>query len=720
MPLEEGKPKRPKRDAQPTKSMKALINTLFLFAFALQAQARLDDSWSVAVGGQQVRVAADGSFVVPNITTPDRFGPSGSGSAPDFVSDDFVRLTGYKTNINGASRYVWSQPFQLRNRETFVINDSDLSFSDTPLVEPEYVRVTAPKTLLRALGETVQLITTAISPDSTPELTDNPTEDVTPRSKFTIYRSSNPAILTVAPNGLATARGNGTVIVTAVNSMVSGSLQMEVNTNRDTTVEGFVRNTATPEAAVQGATVTIGSRSATTDANGKFVLTSIPITNPRLLVTVTKDFSVLRSVEAVPDGISDAGIIRLGGVTNQGNEFIVLFQKNYQGSATQQIYISSSRDTFGTVESPGIATPISFNVTAGVVTKVDIPSSLMVTSNNTIENKGIRVITNDPVQIYGLSQLQFTTDAYAGIPVKSLGTQHLVMSYGSLSGTQFAVVATQDATSVTIIPKASVSGRPANTSFTITLNRLQTFQLLGTTSGIDLTGSSVTATKPIALFGGHSCANVPTGTTYCDHIIEQIPPVTAWGTQFITVPLATRTAGDIIRVLASENATDLEIVGTVNTTNHTLLAGGFVDVSRTDVCRINATKPVLVAQYCKGGTADGTASDPFMMIIPPSEQFLQAYIFSTPTNSNITSHYVNIVALTADVQDGAVALDGAIMATGDFTAIPDSIYSYARRSLAQGDHSISSANPFGIYVYGFGNDDSYGYPGGFALDKINP
>ena len=38
----------------------------------------------------------------------------------------------------------------------------------------------------------------------------------------------------------------------------------------------------------------------------------------------------------------------------------------------------------------------------------------------------------------------------------------------------------------------------------------------------DYTGVYVTATKPVAVFGGHECAQVPVGTKFCDHIYEQV------------------------------------------------------------------------------------------------------------------------------------------------------------------------------------------------------
>ena len=60
-------------------------------------------------------------------------------------------------------------------------------------------------------------------------------------------------------------------------------------------------------------------------------------------------------------------------------------------------------------------------------------------------------------------------------------------------------------------------------------------------SQYDATGTYVNSTKPIAVYGGHSCAQVPTGDIlFCDHIIEQIPPVAELGTRHVVPPIVGR------------------------------------------------------------------------------------------------------------------------------------------------------------------------------------
>src|SRR5690606_32176951 len=145
--------------------------------------------------------------------------------------------------------------------------------------------------------------------------------------------------------------------------------------------------------------------------------------------------------------------------------------------------------------------------------------------------------------------------------------------------------------------------------------------------------------KPIAVFGSNDCVNVPNGAPYCDFIIEQMTPTTSWGKNFVTVPLAARTAGDIFRILSGTAGTTVNIDGALVAT---LAAGEFYETSLASGTyhRINTNNPVLVGQFAKGGTVDGTVSDPFFALVSPDDQFITNYIISSGTPI-VATNYVN-------------------------------------------------------------------------------
>ncbi len=402
---------------------------------------------------------------------------------------------------------------------------------------------------------------------------------------------------------------------------------------------------------------------------------------------------------------------------SKGTEFWLTFPENLASAPELSLFITGQTATTGTVSIPVLSFSSNFSVTPGAVTTVSIPASATLTSSDVVESKGIRVVAGAEVTVYGLNRFQATTDAYLGLPTDILGTEYISLGYknvGIVNGTEFALVATQDGTQVTITPAVTTGIRSAGVPYTISLNTGQTYQLKNTGSAPnDLSRSVISSNKPVAVFGGHQCANIPNvNTLACDHIVEQLPPTTTWGTSFATMPLATRQNGDTFRFVASQNGTTVKVNGsTVATLNRAELHEQLI----VGPAFVTADKPILVAQYSNGSTFDGVTSDPFMMLIPPYEQFLAQYTVTTPA-TGFSQNFINLVVPNAAV--GAVTLDGTAIPASQFVAIGSSGFSGTQRAVALGAHNLAGPLPFGTFMYGFASFDSYGYPGGMSLSEV--
>lgn len=418
------------------------------------------------------------------------------------------------------------------------------------------------------------------------------------------------------------------------------------------------------------------------------------------------------------------GVFAQGGFPdNKGREFWLVFNTNNDNfEVALSLFITGDVATNGQVEFPDGSSQ-SFSVTPGSVSTVEVPSSFLSTLQDGIESNGIRITAGEEVTVYGLNQKTFTTDAFLALPVDILGTQYMVISYNSLgssisTASMLSVVATEDNTQVTIVPSVSLSGRPAGVPYNLTLNQGETYQLLATVASADLTGSTINSDKPVAVFSGHTCGNVPPNTGFCDHMVEQVPPMSSLGQSFVTIPLATRDAGDVFRVMATKDATEVSIVGTGGYNEaFTLNSGQFMELSipSNTYTRITATEAVLVAQYSKGQASDNVISDPFMMLIPPFEQFQNSYTVTTPA-TGFNRHFINLAVQNSQISN--ITLDGALLPSSAFTPIPETDFSGAQVEIEAGTHNISNVLPFGAFMYGFGSYDSYGYPGGQALAKV--
>jgi hypothetical protein len=403
----------------------------------------------------------------------------------------------------------------------------------------------------------------------------------------------------------------------------------------------------------------------------------------------------------------------LAALDSKGTDFWLAFIQNYSGyTPTLTLFISGETATTGTVDIPGLSFSAPFTVTPGSITAVDIPAAAQITGSDSVQNKGIHVTAAAEVTVYGLNRFPATTDAFLGLPTDILGTDYIALGYSGLNAStpsEFGVTATQANTTVNITPTVTTGARAAGVPYTITLNQGETYQLQGYP---DLSGSVISSDKPIAVFGGAQCANIPLGILYCDHVVEQLPPISAWGRSFLSVPLATRLHGDTFRIIASQDATQVNINGTLVAT---LNKGQFHEQIITGAAVITTSGPALVAQYSNGTGYDGVTSDPFMMLVTPYEQYLTNYTVATPA-SGFDINFVNVVVPDSEVSN--ITLDGVPVLASSFTAIGSSGYSGAQLPISVGTHNLAGTLPFGAFVYGFGTNDSYGYASGGSLSPV--
>jgi RHS repeat-associated protein len=375
-----------------------------------------------------------------------------------------------------------------------------------------------------------------------------------------------------------------------------------------------------------------------------------------------------------------------------------------------QLLISADTDTVGNVTIPGIGYYAFFAVKAGMTTTVHLPSGTDTQQGDGIDPFGVHVTSQNEVSVAAVSYLTATTDGFLALPADVLGTQYIVMAYGGgtlFSGSQLDVVATANNTTVTITPAVSTNFRPAGVPYTITLQQGQIYQLRANNPN-DLTGTRISASNPVAVYGGNQACFIPASSHWANFITDQMLPVSEWGKKFETEPLATRLKGDPIRILASVNGTNVSINGTVVAT---LNKGQFIEEQITQPSEITADQPVLVMQYSNSTGFDGVEpADPSMMTVPSVDQYLSSYTVTTPA-INFPENFVNVLVPAADV--GQLTLDGTPVPAASFTPIGTGTYFGAQLSLTPGTHRLAAPQPFGAIAYGYNTDDAYSYPAGF-------
>jgi hypothetical protein len=403
--------------------------------------------------------------------------------------------------------------------------------------------------------------------------------------------------------------------------------------------------------------------------------------------------------------------------TSAGTDFWVAFTQNDSSGAILTLFISSGSSTSGTV-SPNGGSAIPFSVTPGHVTSVPIPTSYELASNDGIENKGIHITAHAPISVYGLNDITATTDAFLALPTSSEGTRYRSLGYSGGVGGGLAAVATANGTTLTVTPTETIGSHTANVPFTEHLNAGQTYELKGN----DLSGSLIASNLPISVYGFNACTDIPAASSACDTVMEQMPPTSSYGTEFVSERLALRHQGDTYRVLADQDGTVVKVNGA---SVATLNAGHFYEAmlptgettANNDGLEITTSKPALVAQYSNGQSLDNVGSDPMEMLIPPFEQFENSYTVATPTGVEAFSpNYINVVVPSKNVT--TLKVDGASVNASLFKVIGTSGFSGAQLSVKVGSHTLTDTANFGAFVYGYAQYNSYGYPAGYTLSPV--
>jgi len=430
-----------------------------------------------------------------------------------------------------------------------------------------------------------------------------------------------------------------------------------------------------------------------------------------------------------------ASIAHGQGPATIGTDFWLGFMENYLGDDTahtdsMKVYITTDNlSASGTVSVPLGGWSQNFSVPPNSTTIVTIPTSVaMCKLTDSIENKGVHVTSDNPVSVYQLNYVQYTSDANINIPTSALGTKYRVTTYQpsnasliwtEVSISEILVVAAYDSTVIRIVPKCNtLGGHGANIPFTITLNQGEVYPIKQyVSSGYSLTGTLIEIDttvanncKTFAVFSGNLCAFIPGDSCCCNHICEQMMPVNTWGKQYITVPLATLT-GDVFRIVGQQDGTIFSINGGAP---HAVNAGSYYEADISTPSFIDSNYPISVAQFSKN---DGNVnSDPFMIMLSPLDQTINRMVFNSFDVSFISSYYVNI--LTRTDYTNQVNLDGVNISTSFSTVLGNPHYSFAQVPITQGNHILNSDSGIIANTYGYGWYEAYGYIAGASLYEL--
>ncbi len=409
-----------------------------------------------------------------------------------------------------------------------------------------------------------------------------------------------------------------------------------------------------------------------------------------------------------------------------------------------KIVISCNKATTGTVKNiiTNQSRPFSIGVGGGLDT-VLIPTFMGYTTGSEASSSrsmGLLIQAADTISVSAQNTKTASCDAALIYPIEGLGLDYRVVSFpGDIYGSNnsyrssFAIVATENNTDIDITPSSATSGgKAANSTFTITLQKGETYQVLASSRTGDMSGTFVQAKdcKKIAVFGGSTRSVVLFSAcsgfiNSADHLYEQMMPTNIWGKKFAMIPTTwqpnTLRKYELVKIVTTLPSTRIVFNGRAKVLPSAGMTDTFyIQTSREKEAIIIANKPIAICQIglsqkCDGGSSD---TDPMLMWLTPLEQTLKNLNFSCEKADKIDKFFVNIVVKTQ--YKGTLKIDASLPTATWKTIVRDTSYSYIQQSgLASGNHNISCPFGFSGILYAYGDYGSYGYNVGSSIKPLS-
>lgn len=408
---------------------------------------------------------------------------------------------------------------------------------------------------------------------------------------------------------------------------------------------------------------------------------------------------------------------------SKGSSFHVMFISNhYVGSGEAELLIAASHSGQAHVVTPFL----NSNITKDFLNFSEIHVAGSVQQNpQVIEKKGIHLYTSSEISLYALNTDSYSTDGFLAIADECLGSEYTASTYidPSLTGKDVSVflsVMAMGDTTVRIEVKlpyhsdnVTFNGKQYRNGDTIVTSLTQ-YETLELKSKYGLTGTRVTSSKNIAFTTGSDCAIV--GGGFCSHMETMYPPDRMLADKYI-IPTVAGRAASILRVVSTNNGT-VHMNATFSGRNlqKEISAYKYVDylVDADMPVHFSCSDKVLVTLYVEG-RSDYTG-DPFSMFVPGYRQYLSEYNFITP-DDGFKSH---ITVIIPKIDISGLLLDGILFTSKNRTNsdinVEGVVYSVSSVSVTPGYHSMKHDNgkTFGVFIYGNGPSDGYGYTAGFS------
>ncbi len=449
------------------------------------------------------------------------------------------------------------------------------------------------------------------------------------------------------------------------------------------------------------------------------------------------------------------------------------------------LWLSSKVNTTAKITASAIDFVKVVEIKANKTTIVEMHDILMLKESEVITPYGVHVESADPITVAVFMAYKWSGEAYRCIPVEWLGKKYITTNLyldqtNDFKPPQIVIVATENNTTVSYRPAANTVKAKKGQVRTVTMHRgdamliegdIESYQNLKREWVTDLTGTFISASKPIAVLSGHTKGAFPRyqrgmPANYVERwanfmrnmLIEMLWPIELLGKEYISAPIkyfdrprgrsyAVDDYGDLIRFVATEDNTDIYQMRNDGSgfkkISPTLKAGEWYNITNQEYPGYyRSTKPVLAAQYGKSwmnepvpaGADEKTISKTdeiqnphrngqgMLLILAPIDHWCGYAQFRSPSGMD------NFVYITFEENSlNHIRFDGQPLTArfgNSISPIAGTKYVYVTETVPAGDHWIEADSGHKFAAYAYGNWDytkdgfAYGYPVGINYASI--
>ncbi len=297
---------------------------------------------------------------------------------------------------------------------------------------------------------------------------------------------------------------------------------------------------------------------------------------------------------------------------------------------------------------------------------------------NTVLDYGIKIEADTLITVvYEVLTSGNNPETYSLKGTNGLGTEFVTPFQTSWNNGSYAplqpksminIVATENATTVWITPKTNVVGHAAGVTYSVTLNKGQTYTVENvsqatSTPGNNLSGSIIVSDKPIAVTVSDDSVG-SSGGGCKDLMGDQLVPVDVLGTEYIVNKGNMYAASNEgIYIVATKNFTEVTVINGFGTTTQLLNQGDTWNFIITDALTyVQSDKPIYVLQASGFGCEVGEA------ILPPINCAGSGQVSFNRTNNQ--TFILNVLCPTSAINNFTLNGNATLVPGSAFSTVP--------------------------------------------------